>query len=227
MPGNMLKIIAAASMLIDHMGLLFFPDQLWMRAVGRLAFPLFAFFIAEGFRYTRSRMRYLLTILSVGVLCQLVDFAVNRRVYLCVLITFSFSICLLLLLDKALSASKEQSGEEWFYMAAFVVAFGAVAIICHFVEVDYGLCGVMLPLWPSFAQTKWGKLGVFACGLVPLCLLAVIEGMTIQLFAFGALLLLALYNGKPGRPRLKYFFYVFYPAHLAVLWGIRFFLQAA
>ncbi|MCI8332214.1 MAG: hypothetical protein HFE78_05260 [Clostridiales bacterium] len=227
MPGNILKLIAAASMLIDHMGLLFFPDQIWMRAVGRLAFPIFAFFIAEGFRYTRSRIRYLLTILSVGMVCQLVDFIVTRRVYLCVLITFSFSVSLLLLLDKALNESRTStsSGEQWFYTAAFLVAFVAVAVICHYVEVDYGLCGVMLPLWPSFAKTKWGRLGAFACGMVPLCLLAIINGMPVQLFAYAALLPLALYNGKPGRPRLKYFFYVFYPVHLAVLRGIRFFLS--
>ena len=211
-------------MLIDHMGLLLFPEQVWMRAVGRLAFPIFAFFIAEGFRYTRSRIRYLLTMFSIGALCQIVDFAAEQQVYLCVLITFSFSLCLLLLLDKALSESKAGSGERWFYIATFLVALAAVAVICYYVEVDYGLCGVMLPLWPSFAQTKWGKFGAFACGLIPLCLLSVIEGVPIQLFAFAALLPLALYNGKPGRPRLKYFFYIFYPAHLAVLWGIRFIL---
>lgn len=223
MPGNILKLIAAISMLIDHIGLLFFPDQIWMRAVGRLSFPLFAYLIAEGFLYTRSRIRYLFTVLGVGLGCQVVYLAVERRAYFCVLITFSFSIALLFLLDKALNASKEASADTWFYTGAFLAAFAAVAVICHYVEVDYGFCGVMLPLWPSFAKTKWSKLGAFACGLIPLCLVAVIKGMPVQLFAFAALLPLAFYNGKPGRPRLKYFFYLFYPAHLAVLWGIRFF----
>lgn len=74
MPGNILKLIAALSMLIDHVGLMFFPNQLWMRAVGRLAFPIFAFFIAEGFRYTRSKLRYLLTVFALAspvILCTI------------------------------------------------------------------------------------------------------------------------------------------------------------
>ena len=49
MSSFLLKIIAAVTMLIDHAGLMLFPQATWMRAVGRLAFPLFAFCIAEGF----------------------------------------------------------------------------------------------------------------------------------------------------------------------------------
>lgn len=55
MSGFVLKLIAAVSMLIDHAGLLLFPEQDWMRLVGRLAMPIFAYCIAEGFLYTRSR----------------------------------------------------------------------------------------------------------------------------------------------------------------------------
>ena len=57
MSGFLLKLIAAATMLIDHAGLLLFPGEHWMRIVGRIAYPLFAWCIAEGFRYTRSPQR--------------------------------------------------------------------------------------------------------------------------------------------------------------------------
>ena len=43
-----LKLLAMAAMLADHIGYLFFPQALWMRCVGRLAFPIFAFQVAEG-----------------------------------------------------------------------------------------------------------------------------------------------------------------------------------
>ena len=43
-----LKLLAMAAMLADHIGYLFFPQALWMRCVGRLAFPIFAFQVVEG-----------------------------------------------------------------------------------------------------------------------------------------------------------------------------------
>ena len=45
-------------MLTDHAGDILFPSWLWMRMIGRLAFPIFAFFVAEGFYHTRSVGRY-------------------------------------------------------------------------------------------------------------------------------------------------------------------------
>ena len=72
MTAFVLKLIAAASMLTDHAGLILFHKKKWMRIVGRLAFPLFAFLITEGFQHTRNRRRYgislaLFALLSDGV----------------------------------------------------------------------------------------------------------------------------------------------------------------
>ena len=53
-----LKIIAILAMLLDHIGASLYPSSIWLRAVGRLAFPIFAFLICEGFIYTRSVKRY-------------------------------------------------------------------------------------------------------------------------------------------------------------------------
>ena len=47
-----IQFIAALTMLIDHIGMVFFPSVIGFRAIGRLSFPLFAFGIAEGVRYT-------------------------------------------------------------------------------------------------------------------------------------------------------------------------------
>ena len=52
--GNALKIIGAVSMFIDHVGVLFFPRVLFLRIIGRLAFPIFAYLIAEGCRHTNN-----------------------------------------------------------------------------------------------------------------------------------------------------------------------------
>ena len=65
---DVLKIIAVLAMLIDHVGKLFFPEVLFLQILGRLAFPIFAFFIAEGFYYTKNKVQYLFTILVFAVI---------------------------------------------------------------------------------------------------------------------------------------------------------------
>lgn len=65
-----LKVIAMASMLIDHIGLLFFPEEALFRQIGRLAFPLYAYFLAQGFSHTRSRPRYYSRLLLFGLISQ-------------------------------------------------------------------------------------------------------------------------------------------------------------
>ena len=58
---NVLKIIALITMLIDHIGCIFFPNIIVFRVIGRLSYPIFAMFIAEGYYYTKSRKKYVFT----------------------------------------------------------------------------------------------------------------------------------------------------------------------
>ena len=72
--GNALKLIAAVSMLLDHIGLLFFPSYGIFRIFGRLALPIFAFMIAESAKYTRNKKRHFFTMFSLAV-------RPSRRIY--------------------------------------------------------------------------------------------------------------------------------------------------
>ena len=68
--GFHLKLIAACTMFIDHMGHTLFPTVLWLRCIGRLAFPIFCFLIAEGCVYTRDRRKYALRLLAFALLSE-------------------------------------------------------------------------------------------------------------------------------------------------------------
>lgn len=210
MSALVLKLIAAFTMALDHAGLILFGNALWMRAVGRLAFPLYAFFIAEGFRFTKNRLRYFLSVFLLGVGCQIVCAIASPGEVLGVLITFSLSMLLM--------ESVRRAKEDRRYRLLCLAAFPAAALFCRFFPVDYGFAGVLLPLLPSLFQKRWARLSAFAGGLVLLCL----QSSSVQWFSLLVLPLLLLYNGQRGRYKMKYFFYVFYPLHLAILWGIAY-----
>lgn len=232
--GTTLKLIAAVSMLIDHIGVILFPAVPVLRVIGRLAFPLFAFMIAEGADYTRNKLRYFLMVLVLGVLCQAVYFAVGGEPYMNVLITFAIAILLIYALQYA-KRTLLREGATWaariLACALPILATGATYVFCRFVTVDYGFVGCTMPLLaalPSFrgmeAPARLTRIDtipiramMLIVGLVPLC----IQNWPVQLSSLLAIPLLFLYSGKRGRLRMKYFFYVFYPLHLALLYGIH------
>ena len=96
--GNQLKLLALISMTLDHIGLMFewLPPEtrLLLRIAGRLAFPIFAFMIAEGCRHTRNMKRYFATLVICGVVCQGVYLMFLKSFYMCVFVTFSLSVIL-------------------------------------------------------------------------------------------------------------------------------------
>ena len=218
MSSNQLKILALIAMTADHIGLMLLPNDLILRIIGRLAFPIFAYMIAEGCRYTAHKARYLGMVLGIGVLCQLVYFFAMRSVYQCILITFSLSISIIFILQWA----NETGGLRWLgFLASCMISVLLCLILPKLLKgtdygVDYGLSGVLLPVLIYLADTRPRRLLI--CG-VGLCLVA-LEAGGIQWFGLMALLPLSLYDGTRGKRRLKYLFYMYYPLHLAVIWAV-------
>ncbi len=234
--GNMLKVIAAVCMAIDHIGMLFFPKVAVFRIIGRLAFPIFAYMIAEGCRYTKNKLRYFGLIFFPAAICQgayyLVD---NKSTYMCVLITFSLSILMIYALGyfkKAVFADKKSVLKILLGGVLFALLVWGTWELNTILQIDYGFWGSMLPVFVSVFQPAgrddksilnktdhiFVHSGMMALGLL---LLSFSKGvMNVQIYSLLSVVLILLYSGEKGKWNMKYFFYVFYPVHLAILGGI-------
>ncbi len=206
-------------MTCDHIGKQILPDMAFLQIIGRIAFPIFAYMIAEGCFYTHNRKKHLLMLASVAIGCQVVYLVFMRSLYQCVLVTFTLSVILIYIVDNAMKKRTVKS---------FALVFIAVAIVYILTEIlpnvliytdfaiDYGLLGVLLPVFVYMAEKKRDKLIVTAIMLGGLAM--IIGG--IQWYSLLALPLLMLYNGEKGKARIKNFFYIYYPLHLALIYWI-------
>ena len=115
--GNVLKIIAAVAMTADHVGLVLFPTVPVLRQIGRLALPIFAFMIAEGCAHTRNALRYFLSVLTLGLVCQTAYTVAMGSWYLCMPLSFSFAIALTL---RSAARSSSRSAISFFSSATLI-----------------------------------------------------------------------------------------------------------
>ena len=218
---NQLKIIALVTMTLDHIGAYLFPSVLWLRLVGRLAFPIFAYMIAEGSRHTRSLGKYFATMAVFAFVVQGVDFLARGSLYMSILVTFTLSISLVWLFQKA----EKTKNPLWAIL--LVLWLAGVDFICRMLpkllpgfQVDYGLIGVLIPWGLYLVRNKKYRLLLLAVFLAALAL----DSYYVQWYALLAVPLLALYNGQRGKRNLKWLFYIYYPAHLVAIYGISFLL---
>jgi len=224
-----IKIIAITTMLIDHMGAMLFPQAIWMRMIGRLAFPLFAWMIAQGFRYTHSRRKYLIRLLIFAVICEVPFQLAFPGHGTNVLWTLALGL-------TAITAW--EAIEDKVLGAAAVLACGIAALA---LKTDYDIYGVLtIFLFHLFGDAKdRGKLAgsLLALNLIYLpvsyglwetiftrsdswMILARLENVILQTLSMFALLFVFTYNGRPGPLRAKYLFYAFYPGHIFILYLI-------
>jgi len=210
-----LKILAYVTMVIDHVGLLFFPDIELFRIIGRLAFPLFAFFIAEGFIHTRSSKKYLLRLvlfafLSIIPYAYFVYTAGLNPLQLNILFTLAAGLLLLILWKKKL-------------YTLLIASFLYITIVNGLLPLDYGLYGVFLII-ASYILLKKREVGVILFGTLVVinhAIHAVVIGNSrIEIFALLSLIPILSYNGQLGRRLPRWAVYSFYPVHFLILLAI-------
>jgi hypothetical protein len=220
-----LKIIALTAILTDHLAGVF-PDvfPFWFRGIGRLAWPIFAYLLAEGFRHTKAPEKFLMRLLAFAVLSEIpydlsmgntINFTADTNIFY-TLFLGGTAICLY-------ERFKERRG--WQTMAV-IFSILPTAILAEILSVDYGGMGVLFIFAVYIVKPKIARLitlGAFALSqFIPL---AVAYSLDIAIkpeyllmipFALATVPLVAFYNGERGS-KAKWLFYWFYPAHLAVL----------
>lgn len=233
---NALKFLGAILMLVDHIGVIFFPNEAVWRVVGRLSMPLFAFALSEGCRYTKNKVRHFFLLFAVALVCQVVYYFFNNGdLYMSILITFSLSVLTIYAMQyckKTLFDERAGNADKTLACLLFLAVLFCVYAFCQIFTVDYGFWGVMTPVFASvfdFHRIPAPKV-LEKLDCLPVRVLCLGVGLfavaisylpyALSFCAFGALPLLLLYNGEKGKWKTKYFFYVFYPLHLALLEGV-------
>ena len=228
--GNMLKIIAAICMAVDHIGLIIFPENMLFRIIGRISFPIFAFLIAEGFRYTKNRLKYFIIMMSLALVYQIFYSAFDDPFCMNIFFTLSFAIMIISCIDRFAGALlyKKEFKVTLLYAFLTILAISSVYTANKYFLLDYGFWGCMLP---AFAYVfPYGKnilcralcLSLFTVGLY---LLTKTVELPVQACGYLSVIFLILYSGKRGIWNLKYFFYIFYPLHLAVIYTVGMYIK--
>lgn len=219
MSATALKIIGIVSMTIDHIGFFLFPQNIVLRMIGRLAYPIFAYMIAEGCCHTRNKMRYFCTMLGAACACSAFAYFTEGNLYQSIFTTFSCSVLLIFTLEKAIQSTEKAKKIWWYCLVAAITLlyFGGFQLrLIPGLETDYGFLGIITPVLVWLGQSKAEKLMGLAFGL---CLISEELGV-IQLYSLAAVVVLMYYNGERGKYSLKWLFYGYYPLHIAALYEI-------
>lgn len=210
---ELLKWIAIITMTVDHVGAVLFPEFEVLRWIGRLSFPLFAYLLVLGMESTRNVRKYFTRLFIFALISQVPFFlAIDYEPFesLNIFFTLSFGLWFVYFFKKG-------------SFVAFVPVFASL-----FLPFDYGIYGIAL-IGCMYMLTKNQNFGALLVVLLNALFLVSISSQILSLFALPLILLHN--NGSLGTIKFsegfkipawrKYFFYIYYPLHLALLYLIR------
>lgn len=218
MSSFVLKIIAIVSMFIDHIGYAIFGKFSFFNYIGRIAFPIFAFQISEGYIHTRNLKKYFLRLFIFALISQ-IPFMLF---YNLVSDQFSLNIFFTLLLGLACIYIYDKSK----YKFLSIIASIAIAFIAEVSHCDYGFYGVAIIFIFYLFKNNISKASIaFIIAttikyLIPIIKYGLYDAyLYLLIFTLIPIIFISLYNGKKGKDT-KYFLYLFYPIHLLLIYGI-------
>ena len=228
-----LKIIACIAMLIDHFGaaiLLPGLDEPWFsmeiyiltRSIGRIAFPIFAYLIAQGCVHTKNIGKYLLRLGLLAIVSEPffdiafwggnIDFLRNTNIFY----TLFLGTLAIAGYEKLRQVFANNFGDIIGVLAVVPAMVAAWLLSTDYAHIGVGMIFLIYILRP---ESRAGRTVALAIGMAALY----VNHLDYLLFSFAAIALIALYDGKLGinNGAIKWGFYFFYPAHLAALIAAR------
>lgn len=243
-----LKMIALILMVIDHIGYYFDGTPIWLRYIGRGSYPLFLFCMVWGYHYTSDRKNYLLRLYLMSIFMTIFIFLMdsyfktdggygNHNIFLSMFLV-GVLISTIELFQKDRKKGYLMLALIFFVQVLYYIVQTSIPFVRHHVNGDF-LAGII----PNLARNEYGflfiilgvlmyflkeKKELFCVMYILFCIgqfsMEKLAGeWTIQWFMIIALPLMLRYNNQKGYG-MKYFFYIFYPAHTFLLFYISNFL---
>jgi traX family protein len=201
-------------MFLDHYHYIIGGSKI-LNVVGRIAFPIFAFTLSEGYVHTRSLKKYLFRLFIFAVSIQMpsilfgYDYSMNVffTLFLGLLSIYIFNFKKINIILK-------------------IILIGFVLFFSQKFKLDYGIYGILLIMnFNIFRDYKFKILMNFlVLNVFNTIFPKVFDLVDTQFFSLISLVFIFMYNGEKGRS-MKYFFYLFYPIHFFILEVIKFFLE--
>ncbi|MGH7204320.1 MAG: TraX family protein [Candidatus Levyibacteriota bacterium] len=200
-----IKVLAIVTMILDHMGLFFFPHFVILRLIGRISFPLFAWLIANGARHTHNGNLYLLRLTLFAIIAQIPFIMANQLLdpsffELNVLFTLSFGLIAILFIQRT------QNRYLWLLISVLA------CISAYLLKSDYGASGVLeiIAFYLFFNNFRSMLLAQGVIFLGDYVLSPHYATNLSELLGLFSLIFIYCYNSKPG-VKVQYLFYLFYP----------------
>lgn len=228
MSSFVLKIIACFSMLIDHLGYVVFNTSSYFNCIGRLAFPIFAFQLTEGYAHTKNLKKYFIRLLLFAILSQ-IPFMLFTSIFSS---DITINIIFVLVLGLLFITIYDKYNKLLGLLSGIIFAFLAQKF-----NFDYGWYGLAIIM--IFHIFRKHTILMSACFIIATLIKYIVPifnyGLinilnifsTINLYSLlciftcMSLIFILSYNGKKGQDS-KYFIYIFYPVHLIILYLLNF-----
>lgn len=218
--GFQLKVMMVICMLIDHIAEFIPGIPLWFRYIGRLAAPVFCYLLVEGFIHTSSRKKYMKRLVTGGIIMivgsNILTYIFNRSVMITnnIFLAMAVSIAILNVIEWK---QKEDSNKV-------IAIAGIVALFIVSLVTEGGPFMPVLALIFYYNRDNKVKLSLWYTGVSLMILIGPADSLYESLFIKNfqwmmvfALPFMLMYNGERGR-KAKYFFYIFYPTHIWILY---------
>ena len=229
-----LKLIAVISMFCDHFGDAFTKQYSFLNLIGRVAFPIFAFTLSQGYIHTKNKKKYFIRLIVFALASQ-IPFSLFLNKFLPTsdtILNIGFTLLLgficMVSYDYFSSIDSTKMNYTLFGVKiknlVGVLSAISIASIGQLIHVDYGFFGVIVPF--TFYLLRNNKILMFISYII-LCIFRygymILQNgfhmvyIKLLICTIAPIFFILLYNGKQGI-KIKYLLYVFYPLHLLLLY---------